>query len=191
MASTETAPIRILTCIVLLALLSACERTPPPEKPATTATTPEEIPVATDASPAPSEAAAPVLLPFSTDDVRISTEIGERSLGRGMSTTGQEGWLLFGPYISLPAGQYQVEIRGSAYQGHAGTVHVDVAQGKGAELLAAAEIDAPALLTPPSPDGIVVLPFRLAKASSDLEIRVRVSKTSNLSVSGYLIRSIP
>jgi hypothetical protein len=70
-------------------------------------------------------------------------------------------------------------------------VHVDVAQGKGTEVLATMEIDAPALLAPSSPDGMVVLPFTLKEASSNLEIRLRVSETSNLSVSSYVIRSVP
>ncbi len=190
MPSNAAASLRFLACLALLASLPGCERTPPPEAPTTAAaTTPEEIPVASEAPPAPS--ALPVLLPFSTDDARINTEIGERSLGRGIATTGKTGWLMFGPYIALPAGHYQVEIRGSAYPGHTGTVHFDVAQRKGNDLLAAAEIDAPALLTPPSADAIAVLSFTLAAPASDLEVRVRVADTANLSISGYVIRSIP
>lgn len=191
MSSSGYALIRFTTCLVLLALLPACDRTPPPEKPVVTATTPEEIPVASEFPPPPSNVPARVLLPFSTDDVRIGTEIGERSLGLGMATTGRTGWLLFGPYIPLPAGQYQVELRGSAHEGHSGVVHVDVAQGKGTQVIAAAEIDGPALLAPLSPDGLVVLPFTLTHASSNLEIRVRVTESAKLSVLGYVIRSLP
>lgn len=194
MPSSARSPNRILAGLVLLALLAACEESPPPGKPASgaaIATTPEEVPVAAEPAPAQASAAAPVLLAFSADDARIGTEIGERSLGRGMSTTGLEGWLVYGPYVPVPAGRYQVEFRGSAYPGHSGLVHFDVAQGKGVELLATADIDAPALLQSSSPDGIAVLPFTLAKPSTDLEVRVRVSKTSNLSISGYVIRSLP
>ena len=191
MPSSATAAIRTLSCLMLLALLAACERTPPPDPQKITATAPEEMPVATDTPPAPTQTAAPVLLPFSTDDSRVGTEVGVRSLGLGLATSGKAGWLMFGPYIPLPAGHYQLELKGSAHEGHSGVVHVDVAQSKGAVLIAVAEIDAPALQTPPSPDGIAVLPFTLTEASHDLEIRVRVTETSNLSISGFVIRSVP
>lgn len=191
MSFLGVAPIRVLTCVILLGLASACARTPPPDTADGTATSPRQLPVAAAAPSTPSNKPAPVALSFSTDDARIGTEIGERTLGAGVSTTGKEGWLLFGPYIALPAGHYQVELRGSVAAGHAGFVHVDVAQSKANELLAAAEIDAPVLFAPPSPDGLVVLPFTLAKASSDLEIRVRVTKAAKLSVLSYVIRSVP
>lgn len=190
MPSSHAAPVRLLTCLSLLAVLAACERTPPPDTNPATVAIPEAAPVV---SAAPAATAAPValVLPFTTDDARIGTEIGERSLGLGLSTTGKTGWLMFGPYIPLPAGNYQLALQGSVQAGHAGVVHVDVAQGKGTEVLAAAELDAPALLSPSSPDGIVVLPFTLKEASSNLEVRVRVTDTSKLSISGYVIRAVP
>ena len=122
MSSSSAAPIRALSCLILLALVSACERTPPPEAPAATATTPEKIPVASAPAPTLAMTPASVLLPFSTDDARIATQVGKRSLGSGMASTGQEGWLIFGPYIPLPAGHYRVELQGSVYKGHAGMI---------------------------------------------------------------------
>jgi hypothetical protein len=191
MPSSQVAPIRILICLLLLAFLPGCERTPPEASGPASVAIPEAAPVVANPAPAASPAPAAVVLPFSTDDVRIGTEIGVRTLGLGLSTTGKTGWLMFGPYIPLPAGNYQVALQGVVHEGHAGAVHVDVAQGKGTEVLAAMEIDAPALLAPSSPDGMVVLPFTLTQDSSSLEIRIRVTETSNLSVSGYVIRSVP
>ena len=190
MSSIQTAPIRLLTCLVLLALLPGCARTPPSDK-ASAAAPPAAAAVAADTAPSASPAPAAELLPISTDDARIGTEIGERSLGLGLSTTGKTGWLMYGPYIPLPAGNYQVALQGAVHEGHAGAVHVDVAQGKGTEVLAAVDLEAPGLLSPSSPDGIAVLPFTLKQASSDLEVRVRVTEASNLSITGYVIRSVP
>lgn len=188
MRLSDTAPTRLLSCLFLMALLAACERTPPEEKPGSA---PTAGAVASDAPPSPAPVAAPLVQAISSDDVRIGTEIGERTLGLGLATTGKTGWLMFGPYIPLPAGNYQVALQGSVQEGHAGVVHVDVAQGKGTDILAAADIDAPALLAPASPDGLVVLPFTLKQPSENLEVRVRVTETAKLSISGFVIRAVP
>ena len=186
MRSNSRATLLRPACLLMLALLAACERTPPPAAP--TAAGPAPAPPASPADAAPS---APLVLSFAADDVRLGTEVGERTLAEGIVTTGKTGWLMFGPYIPLPAGKYQVALQGLVHEGHAGPVHVDVAKGKGTEVLAAADIDAPALLAPASPDGIVVLPFALAKDSSNLEVRVRVTDASKLSLSGFVIRAVP
>jgi len=175
----STAPLSI--SLVLLALLPGCERTPPSESPATQ----QAAPVAAVVP------AAPQRLSISADDPRLGTEVGERTLGQGLSTTGKTGWLMFGPYIPLPAGSYQVALQGMVHEGHAGVVHVDVAQAKGTDVLAAAELDAPALLAPVSPDGIAVLAFTLAHDTDSLEVRVRVTDASKLSISSFVIRAVP
>lgn len=171
---------RLLSVLWLAVVLAACERTPPPPLPG---------PVADAATPASPQST--LVESVSTDDPRIGTEVGERRLGLGMTTTGKTGWLVFGPYMPLPAGRYQVALQGSVQDGHAGPVHVDVAQGKGSDILVAVDLEAPALLSPPSPDGIVVLPFVLKEATSSLEVRVRVADTSKLSISGFVIRAVP
>lgn len=185
MPSSDCAPIRTLASVLLLVTLAACDRTPPEDRKASPVAPPAPL---ADTAAAP--ASAPLSQAFTTDDVRIGTEVGERALGLGLSTTGKTGWLMFGPYIPLPAGNYQVSLQGAVQEGHAGVVHVDVAQGKGTQVLAAVDLDAPALLAPSSPDGIVVLPFTLGEASSNLEVRVRVTETSKLSISGFVIRSV-
>ena len=188
MPSVARPALATLTALMLLALVPGCERTPPPVDPA--APTPvADTPVAAAAPVAPAPAAW--VQTFSTDDARIGTEVGEHTLGLGLATTGKTGWLMFGPYIPLPAGNYQVALQGSVQEGHAGVVHVDVAQAKGVDVVAAVDLDAPALLAPSSPDGIAVLGFTLAKPSTNLEVRVRVTDASKLSISGYVIRAVP
>ena len=124
MSSSHVAPIRVLTgqlslapslpALLLIALLSACARTPPPESASATPTTPGEIPAAVQPSTAvlqtPAQRPGQVILPFSADDARIGTEIGARGLGSGMSTTGKEGWLMFGPYDSATPHQQMPQV---------------------------------------------------------------------------------
>ena len=48
---------------------------------------------------------------FAGSHQRIQTEVGER-VGPCMKTTGREGYLVYGPYLELPPGEYNLEILG-------------------------------------------------------------------------------
>lgn len=178
MASSQVVPRGLAVVLALWLLIPGCDR---------------GAPAARD-SAVDSALAAARLSPqgewVSTDDPRIGSHVGERRLGLGLATTGKSGWLMFGPYLSLPAGRYQVELQGSVQDGHAGVVHVDVAQAQGKDLLAAVELGAPDLLAPPSPDGIAVVPFELKAATGSLEVRVRVTDSSRLAISGFVVRAL-
>ena len=182
---------RALLSLGLPVLLVACG-----EQPATSAPTASEAPPATAAAAAPAAGASAaaggsLVLHYSTDEPTIGSEVGERRLGAGTSTSGRAGWLLFGPYVALPAGHYRVELQGYAEADNAGAVHVDIARDKGATVVAAMELDAAQLADAASEDGWIVLPFTLAEPASDIEVRLRVADTSRLSVSGYVIRALP
>lgn len=181
-------PRRALLALCLPMLLVACGNQAAPPAPAPVAA----APAAASASAATSAAAGGTLvLHYSTDEPTIGSEVGERRLGAGTTTTGRTGWLLFGPYVALPAGRYRVEMQGFAEPDHAGSVHVDVARDKGATVVAAVELEAAQLVESASEDGWVVLPFTLAAPAADIEVRMRVSDASRLSVSGYVIRAVP
>lgn len=164
--SAPAASIRgpLLLALVLVLGLSACDER-----------------VAPVAAPAPTQSFAP--LHFSTESPAIGTEVGIRSLGVGTTTSGKAGWLLFGPYAALPAGNYQVAVQGVTLPGHAGSIYCDVAAGKGARIIVTLELDPDALAAARSPDGMIVLPFTLADAVDDLEFRIRVTEQSQLAVS--------
>lgn len=133
------------------------------------------------AAPSPGEPLRP--WHFSTESPAIGTEVGIRALGVGTTTTGKAGWLLFGPYAALPEGSYLAAVQGVTLPGHAGSIYFDVAADKGARVIAALDLDPAALLAERSPDGMIVLPFTLAEAVDDLELRIRVTEQSQLSVS--------
>lgn len=133
------------------------------------------------AAAVPAESFQP--LHFSTESPAIGSEVGIRSLGVGTTTSGKAGWLLFGPYAALPAGNYQAAVQGVMLPGHAGSIYFDVAAGKGTRIIAALELDPAALAAARSPDGMIALPFTLANPVDDLELRIRVTEQSHLSVS--------
>jgi hypothetical protein len=128
---------------------------------------------------------------FTVDAPNVGSEVGERAAGVGLRSTGRAGWLAFGPYVALPRGKYVVEVRGTVDAGHAGELHVDVADAKGANVIAAVDV-APHAIGPSATAGVLAtLAFELPADSEDFEVRVRVNEASRLSVSGYRIRATP
>lgn len=114
---------------------------------------------------------------FWGSDSRLGTQVGRRT-GRDIQTTAKAGYLIFGPYIALVEGQYQVLIRGSvATNGVAGAI-MDVVVSKGALILAKSA------LGEPDEDGTLVsLSISLDAPHTDLEVRVWVCESSDLLVS--------
>jgi hypothetical protein len=179
--------LRIVSTLLLGLAIAGCQQGP--SDGAATGAGPGSS-AAEAAAPAAAVTRQPVQLQFTTDDAAIGSEVGVRTLGLGMATTGKAGWLIFGPYIPLEPGNYQVSLQGLTQAGHGGQVHVDVASDKGAKVIAAAELDAPTLAAAP-PEGLIVLPFTVDHPVTDLEVRVRVTEASKMSISAYQIRSVP
>lgn len=99
--------------------------------------------------------------------------------GDRILTTGKQGALIYGPFISVAPGQYLAIIHGSAEASHVNGATVDVAINTGASILAkvpiaqSSEQNVLAELTFSVPEG----------GCTDLEIRVLVGDDSNLEVS--------
>jgi hypothetical protein len=172
--------LRALGLAAALALLAGCGGDPA----AGPAVGPAAGPVAAPASPAFDRE-------FTVDAPNVGSEVGERVAGAGLRSTGRAGWLVFGPYIALPRGHYVVELRGVVEAGHAGELHVDVADAKGANVIAAVDVAQDAIGDPAGAGVLATLAFQLAADSDDFEVRVRVTEASRVSVSGYRIRSTP
>lgn len=110
-------------------------------------------------------------------DSRLGTQVGKRT-GRDIVSTDSAGYLIFGPYIPLAAGRYQVVIRGEIGEHGAAGARMDVAVDQGGLILGESVLDESAQ------DGcIVALPILLDKPCTDLEIRVWVNDASQLHVS--------
>lgn len=173
--------------LALALALAACrDDAPPPAPVAAAAAAAENV-----GAPPVAGSPAPMPMRFSVDDPRIGSLVGARTPGMGLSSDGRPGWMVYGPYVTVPAGHYDAVVQGALQAGHDGPLHVDVAAAKGTQVIAA--VDAPlADLAPPAAGGaLVVLPFDLAVDTPDVEVRVRVTETSRVSVSGVDIRPRP
>lgn len=101
-------------------------------------------------------------------DVRLFSMIG-RYDGSALESTGEKGFLFFGPYAQLPAGRYVVQLFGRCEPGGEG-VWVDVVCDKGANIIARLDLSAGATV-----GRIVELSFELTEPASDLEVRMWVT----------------
>ena len=110
-------------------------------------------------------------------DARLGTQVGKRS-GQDIETTSKAGYLIFGPYIPLDAGRYQVLIRGAVGARGLAGAHMDFAVNKGGYILGES-----VLSVPDEQGNFVTLLINLDTPCTDLEVRVWVSGDSDLKVS--------
>ena len=109
-------------------------------------------------------------------DSRLGSQVGKR-LTRDMTTDGQNGYLIFGPYVPLAAGRYRVKVLGVVGDNGLNGANMDVACNGGGLILGKMELGEFA-------DGCLAqLSISLDVSCTDLEIRVWVSKETNLKVS--------
>lgn len=114
---------------------------------------------------------------FWGSDSRLGTQVGDRS-GKSIASSAKAGYLLFGPYIPLEVGAYQVTIRGRCGANSLAGARMDIASDKGKHIYGHA------LLNQPDERGcFITLPIKLDAACSDLEVRIWVSAESDLQVS--------
>ena len=114
---------------------------------------------------------------FWGDDRNLFTRVG-KVVGRSMLSTGHEGHLIFGPYISLAAGCYRVAIRGKLGINGAAGSRMDVCVEKGTRVLVESSLS---LST--EDDYVVSLVISLDTNCSDLEVRVLVKAESEVAIS--------
>ncbi len=114
---------------------------------------------------------------FLGENSRLKTQVGKRD-GIDIICTGQAGYLIFGPYISLKAGQYQIVIRGALGEKGLAGAHMDVVTDKDTVKLGQS------VLHKPDENGdLVKLKISLDKPCTELEVRVWVSEQTDLQVS--------
>lgn len=114
---------------------------------------------------------------FRGSDSRLYTHVGRRS-GDDIISTGQAGYLVFGPYVALPEGRYRIAVHGILGDGSIVGAHVDVAVEKGERVLGGCLLEA-------LDEGrcLAVLPISFDTPCSDLEVRVWVNDDSKVRVS--------
>ncbi|MET3119259.1 hypothetical protein AAKU64_003498 [Undibacterium sp. GrIS 1.8] len=119
---------------------------------------------------------------FMADDNRLRTQIGS-IVDNFICSTNRAGYLIFGPYVAIAAGQYQVNIYGKVGAAGLTGAHMDVAINKGANIIVGA-----ALLGQNEESKLISIVFTLNNFCTDLEIRVWVDSESDLSISSIDIQ---
>jgi hypothetical protein len=108
-------------------------------------------------------------------DPRLHTQVGE-GRGRSMHTTGQEGYLVYGPYERFEPGQYRIIMQG--YIEHiAGNEHFEIFSSKSQKLIFSFTF-----MDQLADSFNLLQGFELVEGVSDLEVRVWCSSESRLSV---------
>ena len=93
-----------------------------------------------------------------------------------MQSTQREGYLIYGPYISMPVGNYNITIKGTSHV--ISSARMDVAVNGGSVILG----ESP--LGEADSDGCMIsLPILLDKECNDLEVRIWVSAESDIKIS--------
>ena len=113
-------------------------------------------------------------------DARLSTSVGDR-FGPRMETTGRAGHLIFGPYVSLDAGEYRIVIF-CEIDRLAGGENLDLVINGGATVLLQKSMGD----LKEGKDELEVS-LTLENAVSDLEVRIWVDEGSRLAVTGLEI----
>ena len=118
---------------------------------------------------------------FPASDTRLQHQVGsfQRELLR---TDGRSGYLVYGPYASLPAGYYRLRALGRWMDTGGATAWLDVVTSQGKQQLVHVEIQ-PAGAT--QPDTLVEVTVALDVDANDLEIRLWVSADSSLDIRGF------
>lgn len=117
-------------------------------------------------------------------DGRVLSLVGIRR-GDNLVADGRAGFLLYGPYVALPAGRYRLFVRGAAGKPAAGPGRLDVSVDRGSRQLAI--IDAPVMHA----KQMATLDFEVPEGGvDDLEVRLQVDKGSTTTILGYTIQRL-
>lgn len=115
------------------------------------------------------------------NDTRLMTQVGVKEDNRIVST-GQAGFLLFGPYIPLAAGEYDVLIHCTLGETGSSGAHVDAVAGSGNRIITDLPLDDTSWN-----DGSFRITISLDAPCNDLEIRIQITEHSALHISAIEI----
>lgn len=120
------------------------------------------------------------------NDPRLQSNVGRRA-GQQIHSTGQAGHLVYGPYIFLAAGRYEVRVQGH-FSGPCGSnPNMEVAVSGGNHLLARMNLYGNGL----SEDSERVLAFEVETDCTDLEVRLWVEACNTVGLRTMEIRPAP
>jgi glycosyltransferase involved in cell wall biosynthesis len=115
---------------------------------------------------------------FWGSDKRLHTQVGKR-LWQSIVSEGTAGFLIYGPYLALAPGSYEVIVRGERGLARNIAATIDVAVEKGESHLCKGVLRNEVEGT----DLLAAMQFTLHKHCTDLEVRIWVDEGSTLSIS--------
>ena len=116
----------------------------------------------------------------------LFTAVGVRD-NLSIRATGKEGVLVYGPYISLPAGSYRLIAKGSLMGDGKEIGAMDISARRGAEKIAQVSIVAPTAKS----EMIAELPFKIERPVIDAEFRVFVKPNTTGVFTNYELMKLP
>lgn len=122
---------------------------------------------------------------FDISDDRLHSQIG-KIIDNKIVSNGEEGFLLYGPYIPWEKGTYRLNIYGEMISSNFSNSYIDVTISEGNQI-----ISRYGLQTESSKSIIGVIDFELIEDTQDIEFRIWLAKGSYISVSHYEISPIP
>lgn len=114
---------------------------------------------------------------FWGNDPRLYNQTGKR-LGKQIKTTGEAGFLIYGPYLPMKAGTYQVSLKGD-WQYLSGNEFIDMAYEKGDQQIFKLFLSKDKVKT----DQSIQMTFTLDSNINDFELRLWVDQSTQLALS--------
>jgi hypothetical protein len=114
---------------------------------------------------------------YTTHAGKLATSIGKRNKSGGFVAEGDSGFLVFGPYIELPRGNYRAVFSIDSAAPTCGTVDLDISVNFGTEVLTSRRLD----LSQSIPMTFEI-DFSLAQQVKGLEARINCMAGSHLTV---------
>ncbi|OCX75578.1 glycosyl transferase family 90 [Acidithiobacillus thiooxidans] len=116
---------------------------------------------------------------FLGSDTALCTEVGQRE-GQALVSTGQAGYLLYGPYMALEPGSYRVVLYGSADAIAVADATTDVCMAEGQRIIT----PGPKLrATTGGQEGLLAaISYVVEENCRDIEVRVRVTERCRISI---------
>lgn len=115
---------------------------------------------------------------FLGSDAALCTEVGRRE-GQALASTGQAGYLLYGPYMALEPGSYRVELYGSADAAAIADAAADVCMDVGQRIIPGPKLRA----TTGGQEGLLAaITYVVEENCRDIEVRVRVTERCRISI---------
>ncbi|WP_410211797.1 glycosyltransferase [Aquirhabdus sp.] len=107
----------------------------------------------------------------------LRTKVGKRS-SDSISSTGTAGWLIYGPYVQIPEGQYNVAIRGTIGKSGLSGAWADVSFDHAKTVLKKVNLN-----TPDAKGNFITFSILIDQICDDLEVRIWVNNDTEINVS--------